>query len=72
MRPCDFDAGPVSCNRAKVTSSLLPASVFVEHGLMLSSLRLLRLLGTMLGVRSLSSVKLPGSNCSSNSGRSGS
>jgi len=72
VTPRDIDAGPVSCDRAKVTSSSLPASAFVKHGLGLSLLRLLRSLGTILGVKSPSGVKLPGSDCSGNSGRSGS
>jgi len=72
VTPRNVDAGPVGCDRAKVTSSLLPASAFVERGLRLSSLRSLRSLGMILGVKSPSGVKLPGSNCSGNSGRSGS
>jgi len=71
VTPHNVDAGPVSCNRAKVTSSSLPALVFVERGLGLSSLRSLSLLGMILGIKSPSGVKLPGSDCSSNSGRSG-
>jgi len=68
--PRNVNAGPVSCDRANMTSSLLPALVFVECRLGLSLLRSLRSLGTMLRVKSPNSVKLPGSNCSGNSGRS--
>jgi hypothetical protein len=70
VTPCNVDAGPVGCDRAKVTSSSLPTSAFVERRLGLSSLRSLRSLGMILGVKSLSGVKLPGSDWSGNSGRS--
>ena len=68
--PYNIDTGPVSCNRTKVTSSSLPTLVFVKHRLVLSLLRSLRLLRTILGVRSLSGMKLPGSNSSGNSSKS--
>ena len=60
--PRGASAGSDKSDRAKVTSSLLFTSIEAGHGLSIGSLRLprsLSLLGRVLGVSSLSGVKLP-------------
>ena len=60
VTPRDVDAVVAGCDRTKVTSSSLPGSIVGWCGLLLSSLRSLRSLGSVLGVHSSSGVKVPG------------
>jgi hypothetical protein len=59
VTPRDVDSVVGGCDRTKVTSSLLSGLVVGRHRLLLSLLRSLRSLGSILGVCSPSGVNVP-------------